>query len=268
MTKPRTAKRYTTALSKGQGMIEETLALLRIWRPGMKTVDLADLAVREGVLSRATAKRARDIVSEQFGPRFLRANGGRAAQRLKLLLDVGAKPADLKQVLLIHTCRANQVLHDFISEVYWPRYSAGGTQITREDASTFLQKATDTGVVSPPWSEKTLLRVAQYLPGCLTDFGLAAEDRGGKRELLPFHVTPLTALYLAHEVHFDGRSDDSILSRPDWALFGLEPIDVRYQLERVANGHFTLQFAGDLLRITWQYDSMEEALRGITATEL
>ena len=263
-----TARKYTVSLPKGQGILEETLVLLRVWRPGMSSKGLADLAVAEGLLSKATARRTRDIVLVQFGPRFLDPGNGPPAKWLRGLVDEGATTRQLRQIFLIHACRANDVLHDFIRHVYWPAYSAGASELSSEQAMEFLQRAVDQGIIAPPWSEKMRVRVAQSIMGCLTDFGLTGDRRGRIRELLPFHVTPLTTLYLAHEIHFNGRSDDAILDHDDWGLFGLEPIDVRYQLERVANGHFTLQFAGDLLRITWQCDSMEEALRGIAAAEL
>lgn len=38
------AKKYTTALAKGQGIIDETLALLGIWEPGMTSRQLSNLS--------------------------------------------------------------------------------------------------------------------------------------------------------------------------------------------------------------------------------
>ena len=51
-----TGGKYTTALSKGQGMLPETLALLRAWTPGMTPGDLKAIALREGIIGRVTAK--------------------------------------------------------------------------------------------------------------------------------------------------------------------------------------------------------------------
>jgi hypothetical protein len=90
----------------------------------------------------------------------------------------------------------------------------------------------------------------------------------GHNDIIPFRVTSLTALYLTFEVHFSGLNDDSILSHGDWRLFGLEPMDVRHELMRVSRGHFIPQFSGELLRISWNYKTMEEALDAIATTEL
>lgn len=259
-------RKYTTELSKGQGMVSETLALLRIWEPGMNVADLKALAVEEGVIGRATALRVKDIVGRVFAPRYL-TDSGKPAIYIKKLLDLGVSPERLNQVFLVYTCRAHDVLHDFITEVYWTKFAAGATQITRKDALDFLEGAVNIGLISTRWSESMMLRVARYLTGCLSDFKLAGPDVNGSRDILPFRVESITAVFLAHEIHFSGYTDASILENPDWRLFGLDPIEVKYELERISNGHFILQFSGGLLRISWNYGTMEEALNAIATAE-
>ena len=260
-------RKYTTELSKGQGAIPEMLALLEVWEPGMQVADLKQTVLETGVIPRATALRVKDIVGRVFASRFLVDNGQPAAN-LKRLLQGGLRPSQLTQIFLIYTCRAHDILHDFINEVYWPKYTAGAEFIKRQDALDFIEAATTMGIISPRWSDTTMLRVARYLTGCLTDFGLAGEDKGGKRALIPFSISPLTTLYLVHEVHFRGVNDDAILNQPDWKIFALEPRDVVNELQRVANPHFIPQYSGDLLRISWKYKTVEEALDAIIAAEL
>jgi len=262
-----TNRKYTTALAKGQGIIEETLALLGIWEPGMTPKQLADRAVKEGVLGRATAKRVRDLVIEAFVPRYL-VNSARPAAYLMALLGAGATPKMLNQVFLIYTARANLVLHDFIREVYWAKYSAGVTTLGANDALNFLEDAHSLARLPHKWSEKMMSRVASYLGGCLADFGLLENGRKRTRNITPFHIYPLTSLYLAHELHFSGYADDGILQHPDWELFGLEKIEVLRELQRVSNEHFIPQFSGEILRISWKYQSMEEAIHAIARSEL
>ena len=71
---------YTTQLQAGLGMIPETLALLRLWEPGMIPANLVARAVDAGIFSRTTARRARNIVAEMFAPRYLCDNGIVAAR--------------------------------------------------------------------------------------------------------------------------------------------------------------------------------------------
>lgn len=260
-------RKYTTELSKGQGAIPEMIAVLEVWNPGMKVVDLKQKVLDTGTIARATSVRVKDIVGRVFSSRFLK-DSEKPAVNIKRLLNAGARTSQLTQIFLIYTCRANDVLHDFIREVYWPKYGAGATYIVKQDALDFLEASTTVGIISPRWSDTMMLRVARYLTGCLTDFGMAGNDKGGKRELLPFTISPLTALYLTHEIHFSDVSDNSVLEHPDWNLFGLETQDVVHELQRVSNPHFIPQYSGDLLRISWKYKTMEEALNAIIAAEL
>lgn len=254
--------KYNTALAKGQGIIEETLILLRIWEPGMSVQQLSDVVVRNGLLGRATAKRAQDLVSQAFAPRYL-VNDSRPAEQIKSLLNAGANPVKLGQLFLIHTARANKILFDFICEVYWRKYSAGATHITKQDALSFLETAYNLGRIPKRWSEKMMQRVSSYLGGCLADFQLVENRKGGSRHILPFHIHTLTTLYLLHDLHFSGMSENSILENPDWRLFGLERLEAVREIQRVSNDHFIPQFSGELLRISWKYPSMEDAIHGI-----
>lgn len=256
---------YTTALSKGQGMIPETLALLNLWTPEISVAELKAFALREGVIGRATALRVQDIVGRVFAPRYLCYDGLPALQ-LKQLLSLGVDPRALNPVFLIHTARAHAVLHDFIREVYWPQYRAGARHITRSDSLAFLDRAANLGRISPRWSEVMTQRTARNLTGCLGDFGMVGPDRSGSREILDFPMDRLAVLYLAHDIHFSGFSDNALVEHEDWGLFGLSPFEVRKAIERAATGLLIPQFSGELIRIAWNSGTMEEALRGIAST--
>jgi hypothetical protein len=109
-----------------------------------------------------------------------------------------------------------------------------------------------------------VVRVARYLVGTLADFGLLEEGRQSTREIRPFYIDDTLITYLAYVIHFDGYSDTSILEHPDWALFGLMREDVYRQLEQVSyDGHFIVQYSGELLRISWEYESLDECLHAI-----
>lgn len=260
-------KKYTTELSKGQGLVDETITLLNIWNSGMSSQELASIAVSQGVLSKATAIRTRDIISRQFTPRYL-SDGGRPAHQIKTLLGNGLSVSKIKQLLLIHTARANRIIHDYICEIYWPKYQAAQQGVSKEDARQFIREAVNNGKTVTRWSENMIEKVARYLNGCLFDFGLVEDSTGDIRRMKNYRIEQATALYLVHDIHFSGQNDNAILQNEDWLLFGLEPMDVRYELERVSPGFFIPQFAGDLLRITWQHNTMEETLHAIAAAEL
>lgn len=253
-------------------MTQETIILLRTWEPGMSSTQLANRVVASGVLQRATAKRAGDIVKEVFSGRYL-VDNARPARQLKLIVEqygentVKNKIAVswIQQLFLVYTARANAILHDFICNVYWRKYEVGAAFITKQDALSFIDEAVLSGHIPRRWSDSMMARVSGYLLGCLADFDLLGPLHNGKREIRHFTIGKPALLYLIHDIHFSGYSDNSILEHPDWCLFGLDRRSVVHEIERLSfDGHFIMQYAGDLLRITWKYKSIEECINVIT----
>ena len=121
-------------------MIPETVLLLKQWEERAYLYWLARQGARSGVLPKATAYRATDIVTRVFAPRYLR-DGGEPAKWLKRWSSTGWQGDKLSQLLLIYTARANLILRDFINEVYWPHYRAGAHLIHRQEGVNFLKSA-------------------------------------------------------------------------------------------------------------------------------
>lgn len=250
-------------LAKGQGMTSETIQLLKNWTEGMSAVELKRHVIAEGLLPKATNYRTSDLVSRVFAPRYL-TNGAMAAKNLKRLLSLGVAADRLLQLFLIYTARANLILRDFITDVYWPHYNAGSRMLQKSDVVAFLKAAQVTGKMPNKWSDAVRLHASRDVLSALTDFKLTRDMPQGRREIVPYNIQPITTLYLAHEVHFNGRSDQAVLDHPDWKLFGLDRRKVLDELRKVADeGHFIVQFSGDLLRVSWKYKTMEECLDGI-----
>jgi BrxA len=257
------ARPYSTELRKGRGAVAETLTLLGSWEPGMPSTELQALAVEQGIFGSSSAKRAQDLVSVVFARRYL-ADGGEPATYLKYLLECGADRAVLRQLMLVYTARRNPVLRDFISEVFWPAFAAGAEALRIGEAEGFLKRAAVDGRIARPWSEVMRKRIAGDLLSTLADFGLLEDLKRPTKPIRSYRLLPDTVLFLAHEIHLKGFSDNSILESPDWRLFGLAREDVVQQLDKVSRaGHYILQYSGDLLRISWRYQTMEECLDAI-----
>jgi hypothetical protein len=136
--------------------------------------------------------------------------------------------------------------------------------LLRQDALDFMKSAHASGHMPKNWSEAIKTKMTRYLLSALTDFKLTRNLPQGRREIVPFNIQPTTTLYVAHEAHFAGLSDHAVLDHADWKLFGLDRQGVLEELRKVAaEGHFIVQFSGDLLRISWKYKTMEECLDGI-----
>ena len=252
-------KTYTTRLGAGLGLVEETKGLLQLWQPGFKAKQLYSLALESGNFPNVSARRLRNIVAECFAPRYLVSNDYPAC--LLKSLEGNISSSILRQLLLLFTARANQVLYDFISSVYWGRYAAGHSIITNEDSREFVIDANENGRTSRPWSESMIKRVSSYLLGCSADFGLLESGRKRNRKIIPFRMEQLAFVFLAYDLHFQGLGDNSLVNHPDWQLYGLQPPDVRDELKRLAKkGFFIIQTAGDSVHIGWQYTNWEELI--------
>ncbi len=255
---------YTTQLQAGLGMIPETLDLLRLWEPGMIPARLAEKVIETGLFSRATARRARNLAVEMFAPRYL-SHHGVAAERLKFLLEHRFPHEAIVQLCFLYTARAQQIFADFVQEVYWPKYSAGASSIGRQDAEKFVRRALDAGRMTNRWSDSTVKHVSGYLVGCCTDFGLVAESGRGERQIQRFSMRPEVSLYLAHELRFSGLSDTAIIKHRDWMLFGFVAGEVLNRLKSISHdGHFVVQSSGELVQVSWKYQTMEDCLHALT----
>tara|TARA_R110001592_G_scaffold93608_1_gene271674 strand:- start:2268 stop:3056 length:789 start_codon:yes stop_codon:yes gene_type:complete len=248
---------YTTQLQAGLGLIQETQTLLNLWEPGVDTTTLSRMVLESGQFPNVSARRLRNVVMECFAPRYLCEN----AQPASLLKELGnvLSPADIQQLLFRYTCRANAILRDFVTQVYWPHYATGHDTLHLDQAREFVIRANQSGKTTRLWSESTVKRVSSYLLGCCTDFGLLEKGRGNLRKMVPYHCRPTVACVIAYDLHFAGVGDNGIMAHPDWELFALERHEVLDLLKRLAlRGLLILQAASNVVRISWNCQNMEE----------
>jgi hypothetical protein len=250
------SREYTTPLGAGLGLIAETQALLELWHPDMDVSTLYQPALQSGRFPTVSARRLRNIVVECFAPRYLSNNG--LPTRLLHKLQPTLTPSELTQLLFLYTCRAHPILADFVCDVYWARYSAGQEYISNTDAQAFVIQAVRDGKTQRHWSENTMKNVASYLTGCCADYDLLERGQKSVRKILPFLLERMVAVYLAYDLHSNGLGDNTVLSHPDWGLFGLDRTAVRDELKRVAlQGSLLIQAAGESIRIGWLYTNLE-----------
>lgn len=262
-----TSSLYTTQLAAGLGLIEETRVLLDLWHEGMRTMDLYQAALASGRFPTLSARRIRDLVIVSFVPRYLSSDGP-PALHLKAAKDRFSKK-EFEQLLFLYSCRANAILADFVRDIYWNAYTAGREVLTNEEARLFVHHAVQDGKTAAPWTESRISRMASDLTGCCADFGLLEAGAKKARKILPYRIEPRVEAMLAYDLHFAGYGDNTVLTNPDWALFGMERSDVLDDLKRLAlKGLMIVQAAGGVIRISWQYKTMEELLHVLTHDEL
>lgn len=205
-------KPYTTQLQAGVGLVNETKTLLDLWAPGMSATQLHRKSVLEsGRFPNVTARRLRNIVVER--PRYLVAGGAPAAHLKRLASAIST--ADLTQLLLVFTSRANPILGHSRARLTGRAMPAD----TRTSPTTmhvpFVERGIDDGKTVKRWSETTVRRVSAYLTGCCADYGMLERGLRSSRRILPFRISPSVAAYLAYELHLAGVGDNALLTNED-----------------------------------------------------
>ena len=247
---------YNYKLGKGCGLIEETLTLLSVYQKGMTKDELAEYVHQYNTLSKSTAKRSQDIVKIVFYSRFMRRNPN-VVYWLKTIREKGMMLSQFNQLLMLYCARDNAVFYDYLLQELNILKEEKKTLVPKDNSGNFIKKIAKTGDVK--WGENIQNRLASYLKTLLVEFNFT--DKKGI--ILPFEIAKFTVLYLMHELHFAGLSDVAIWNHEDWHLFGLDKYGVLEKImELNLKGGYIAQSTGDLMTISWNYQTMEEFING------
>ena len=244
--------KYTTQLTHGTGMINETLSLLSIYQESMNKDALIKCVKENDCLPCKTENRLVHIIYDVFFQRFMKVNA-KVPLWLKLIRERGLSLKHFTQLLMVYCARENAVFFDAVTQVL-NSYKSEDLHIVDRDAFTkYVESLVKEGKAK--WSESVQKRNASYVRSCFIDY----EVINRKGEILPYEVNDFTILYFMHEQHFVGLSDMAIWEMEEWRLFNL----TRHQvLERIMSlslkGAYMAQTSGELLTISWNYKSMEE----------
>lgn len=244
--------KYTTELSQGTGLINETLSLLYAFQDGMDRKDLLEYVRKNNTLSCQTDIRLHHIVYKVFYNRFLKTNK-QIPMWLKRVREQGLPLKQFVQLLFVYCAREHAVLFDFITKVLNKAKEANKPSIDLSYIRVFMMDAVQNGKAS--WSETMQKKNAGYVRSTLIDFELLDK----KCNILPYEPSDFTVLYLIYEQHFAGLSDRAIWEMEEWQLFNLDRHQVLARIMDLSlRGAYIAQTSGDLLTISWNYQTMEE----------
>lgn len=256
-TDNREARLYTTAISKGAAMLDETRRLLKYWQPEESLDEFAKKVHEHGLLGNATAYRTRDIVRRVFAPRFLRPTDKPAAI-LQVVLESGLSARTFNELVFLFTARQDPLVYDFTVSGFWPAVRRGRFVLDTDEVITFLSEAAMDGRLKNTWSDNVSVRIARCVIGLLRDIGYLRE-RGRRREIVEYRMTDEGVAILARELHEAGVTDSTLSEHPDWALFGLNPAEVLARLDSLGEHKGVIvQQAGSVVRLTWFVNSIKE----------
>jgi len=248
---------YNSNLLKGTGLIQEMLVLIEAYHPGESAQDFQKRVLQEGLLSKSTDNRTIDVVRNIFKTRFLDQKLA-VTTYIRFMRDEYVSMDVITQLFLVYTCRANPILADFISDVYYLLTIDGKAKVTAEDPKIFIRSAISDGRIPTSWSTSTIEKVSEHINACLIDFGLVDQSK----QILPFQAVELSVNYLFHELHFQGYSDMDILCHRDWRIFNLDSSSLASIAERISfRGAFIFQYSSEILKIGWNYQNMEEFIK-------
>lgn len=253
-------RKYTTAISKGTAMVNETRSLLLSWKPGEDFDAFARRVQSEGILGSATAYRTQDAVRRVFAPRFLRPTDS-AARVLKHVLESGLPGRVFTELLFLYAARNDSLIYDFTSREFWPAVRRGRTAIDTDTVLAFLSEAHMDGRLESRWSHNVAVRIARCLLAMLRDVGFLRETNRGRREIVEYRMSDEGVAILARELHESGITDAALCSHPDWELFGMRGSEVLDRLDAIGEHRgLIVQRAGSVVRLTWFAGSIEELI--------
>ena len=257
-------RQYTTAISKGAGMIEETRRLLEHWKPGEPLDDFAHRVQNEGLLGNATAYRTRDLVRRVFAPRYLKPTD-KPARILQQVLSSGLPGRVFTELLFLFTARQDPLVYDFTIREYWPGVRRGRNIIDTDFMLSFLSEAHYDGRLDNQWSESVSVRIARCVLGLLRDVGFLREVTRGRREIVDYHMCDEGVAVLARELQESGVTDSSLCAHSDWGFFGMTESEALERLDGLGeNRGVVVQRAGSVVHFTWTVNSIEELIDVLT----
>ncbi len=256
---------YTvTGLTKGTPSLDEIQTLLSYWRSNESPNDFADRVQRDGILTKQTARRVRDLVVRIFRPWFLQPDD-RAACWLKAFVEASGDRRALNELVFLYKARSEAVLYDFTLDHFWPACHDGALYLRTTDIEGFLQEAQEAGRTTKRLSSQTQARLARGISKALTEVGLLGAERRYTREYVLYRPTDFTIAYLAYDLHLAGLTDSAMVEHPDWGLFGLtreHTLDWLDALDERAG--MIVQRAGSVVSITWLHATMDEVIDAYT----
>jgi hypothetical protein len=165
----RSATLYSSKIIKAGALIGDTKTLLSHWDSTASVAENMHRVQRDNVFGKASRSRVEDILGI-FRQRYLGEES--VTNALVTLVRGKFAAAALDRILYFHSARADQLLHDAVTEILVPMHQQGLVDINVQEFQRSLAKWVAEGKTTGHWSEPTITRIAQGLLSALRDFGV------------------------------------------------------------------------------------------------
>lgn len=245
---------YRSKIIKAGALIADTKSLLSHWDVNASVTENITRIQRENVFGKASRARVQDILAI-FRKRYL-AEG--AVTRALVTLVRGKFPsAALTQVFYFHSARADQLLHDAVTEILLPMHARGLLDVNAKDFERSLAKWAAEGKTSGQWAEPTITRIVRGLLSTLRDFGIL--QGAVNKKIAPPYLPVEAFAYVVFYFKQRQPSGVKLIELPDWKLFFLHREGVeRLLFEAHQRGLLEYHVAGSVTRLTFPAATLEE----------
>lgn len=245
---------YSSKIIKAGALIGDTKTLLSHWDVDASVSENIKRLQRENVFGKASRSRVEDILAI-FRQRYLIEE---SVTRALVILSLGKfATAGLDRLLYFHSARADQLLHDVVTEAFVPMLDQGLVDIGVHDLQRLLVEWVEQGKTARSWSEITILRAAQELLATLRDFGVL--QGAAKKRIVPAFLPVEAFAYVAFYLRQHQPSGVKLIGLPDWKLFFLNREGVeRFLFEAHQRGLLEYHVAGSVTRLTFPVRTLEE----------
>jgi len=253
-TRGQSSALYTSRIIKAGALIGDTKTLLSHWDVDCSVGENISRVRRDNVFGKASRSRVVDILPI-FRQRYLTEPA--VTRALVTLVRQGFPSAALARLLYFHSARADQLLHDAVTEILVPMRARGLAEINVRDFKRHLEKWAKEGKTYGHWSEITITRIAQELLATLRDCGVL---RGAvNKEIAPTYLPIESFAYVAFYLRQRQPSGAKLIGLPDWKLFFLQSGGVeRLLFEAHQSDLLEYHVAGSVTRLTFPAETLEE----------
>lgn len=160
---------YSSKIIKAGALIGDTKTLLSHWDVTASVAENIDRVQRDNIFGKASRSRVQDILAI-FRQRYLTEES--VTKALVALVRRKFSTVALDRLLYFHSARADQLLHDAVTEILVPMQARGWVDINVQDFQRSLATWVEEGKTMGHWSEPTITRISQGLLSALRDFGV------------------------------------------------------------------------------------------------
>ena len=257
-----TLTKYSAALSSKAGLVDETLAALRIVVGGKSEDELRFAFLQEDLLGKDTHEN-RLTIWKRLHQRFFVD-----WRRTTLLAGMTAWVANYDHARLFiyyDFCLSEPILHDAVTNPVYERFANGFSGIEISDLQTWLDSMQTEHPEVNDWSPQTRKKVLSNVLTVLRDFGLMSGVSRKKFERVFVPVSLAGYVLYSLKERIDRFGPLTAIDAPDWRLFWLDRGDVINLLKELTReGYCVFQKQGEVMTLDIKWQSLEEYVEAIT----